>query len=252
MSFMAKIAAGAATLALAGSGLGMVGTLSASAATPSCGITCDNWYTQKFGEHFVLDDLYGLASTGNALILYQASNSDPAEDFVPGYLGTVDSFYDHHHHNHNYLISPGFDQAYGDDEAIEIRYEPLGADSDLCIGTWPGEVAQAGFKIRLEACGDTNTIFVVDEADASVGHTPQVPGPNPPPSGNHHPTTYTPLITGTDTNYIDPLVLNYPAGRPTDTPRPWLNVEPLSTFSHSSNGSVYDSQLWADKTGVLR
>ena len=248
MSFMAKIAAGAATLALAGSGLGMVGTLSASAATPSCGITCDNWYTQKFGEHFVLDDLYGLASTGNALILYQASNSDPAEDFVDHSLGLVSTLHSRHHG----LFPPGFIHTYGTDTAIEIQYEPLGQNSNLCVGTWPGEAAQAGFKIRLEACGDTNTIFVVDEADASVGHTPQVPGPNPPPSGNHHPTTYTPLITGTDTNYIDPLVLNYPAGRPTDTPRPWLNVEPLSTFSHSSNGSVYDSQLWADKTGVLR
>ena len=58
MSFMAKIAAGAATLALAGSGLGMVGTQSASAKTPSCG-GCTNWYTQKFGPAFVLDDLYG-------------------------------------------------------------------------------------------------------------------------------------------------------------------------------------------------
>ena len=34
MSVKAKIAAGAATFALAGGGLGMVGTLSASAATP--------------------------------------------------------------------------------------------------------------------------------------------------------------------------------------------------------------------------
>ena len=220
MSFMAKIAAGAATLALAGSGLGMVGTQSASAKTPSCG-GCTNWYTQKFGPAFVLDDLYGQVSAGNAVILFQASNSDPAEDFVTGYLGPVDSFYDHHHHhNHNYLISPGFEQAYGHDEAIEIRYEPLGADSDLCVGTWPGEVAQAGFKIRLEACGQASTLFAIDEADASGD--------------------YTPLITGTDTNYSSPLVLNYPAGHPTDLPRPWLTVEPLSTVSNM----VSNSQLW--------
>jgi len=246
MSFMAKIAAGAATFALASGGLGMAGTLSASAATPSCGIHCDNWYTQKFGEHFVLDDIYGLASTGNGLILYQASNSDPAEDFVNHDLGLVSTLHSRHHG----LFPQGFIHTYGTDKAIEIQYEPLGQNSNLCVGTWPGEAALAGFKIRLEACGDTNTIFVVDEADASVGHTPQVP--NPPPSGNHHPTTYTPLITGTDTNYIDPLVLNYPEGNPTDLPRPWLDVEPLSTFSHSSNGSVYDSQLWADQQGVLR
>ena len=37
MSFKAKVAASAATFALAGGGLGMFGTLSASATTPSCG-----------------------------------------------------------------------------------------------------------------------------------------------------------------------------------------------------------------------
>ena len=217
MSFMAKIAAGAATLALAGGGLGMAGPLSAGAATSSCGANCTSWYTQKFGPAFVLDVLHGRPTTGNAVILFQSSNDDRAEDFVTDYLGTVDSFYGDHRH----LISPGFDQAYGDDEAIEIRYEPLGADSDLCVGTWPGEVAQAGFKIRLEACGQASTLFAIDEADVSGD--------------------YTPLITGTDTNFSTPLVLTYPAGHPTDLPRPWLNVEPLNTFS---DGTVFDSQLW--------
>jgi hypothetical protein len=214
---MAKIAAGAATFALASGGLGMAGTLSASAATPSCGIHCDNWYTQKFGEHFVLDDIYGLASTGNGLILYQASNSDPAEDFVNHDLGLVSTLHSRHHG----LFPQGFIHTYGTDKAIEIQYEPLGQNSNLCVGTWPGEAALAGFKIRLEACGQASTLFAIDQADASGG--------------------YTPLITGTDTNYSSPLVLNYPAGHPTDLPRPWLNVEPLNTFS---DGTVFDSQLW--------
>ena len=47
MSFKAKIAAGAATLALAGGGLGMVGTLSASAATQSCGSKCRQLSTRE-------------------------------------------------------------------------------------------------------------------------------------------------------------------------------------------------------------
>jgi hypothetical protein len=224
MSFMAKIAAGAATFALAGGGLGMVGTLTASAATPSCRTNCDNWYTQKFNQGYVLDVLHGQASTGNGVILFQASNSDPAEDFVTHYLGTVDSFYSHH----RYLISPGFDQAYGDDEAIEIKYEPLGRDSNFCIGTWPGETAQPGFKIRLESCGWTGSLFAIDEADRNGD--------------------FTPLITGTDTDYSDPLVLNYPAGHPTDMPRPWLNVQPLSSYS---TGDVYDSQLWDHSEGPV-
>lgn len=232
MSFKVKIAAGAATLALAGGGLGMVGTLRASAATLSCGAKCDSWHTKKFDAvpagpaAYVLDVLHGQASTGNGVILFQGSNSDPAEDFVTDALGTVDSYYGHHRH----LISPGFDQAYGKDYVIEIRYVPLGRQSNFCIGTWPGEAAQAGFKIRLESCGQVSTIFIEDKADKSK-------------SGD-----YIPLITGTDTNYSDPLVLNYPAGRPSDMPRPWLNVQPLHRYS---SGDVCDGQLWKPKMGPL-
>jgi hypothetical protein len=224
MSFMAKIAAGAATFALASGGLGLAGTLSASAATPSCGVNCDSYYTQKFHSAYVLDALHGQASAGNGVILFQASNSDPAEDFVTNYLGQVSSFYAV---NQN-LISSGFDQAYGSDQAIEIQYEPQGRNSNFCIGTWPGQAARPGFKVRLETCGQTSTIFAEDQADASGD--------------------YTPLITGTDTNFSNPLVLNYPRGNPTDLPRPWLNVQPLSSYS---DNTVYDSQLWKTKRGVL-
>lgn len=216
MSFKAKIAAGAATFALAGGGLGMVSTVSASAATPNCH-GCHDWYTQKYHHTYVLDILHGTASTGNQVMLFQSSNSDPAEDFVTNYLGTVHSFYT----QSRGLISPGFDQAYGADEAIEIQYEPNGVNSNFCVGTWPGEVAQSGFKVRLETCGQTSTIWALDSVD-------------------HH-GPYMPLITGTDTNFSNPMVMNYPAGNPTDMPRPWINVQPLSSYS---NGVVYDNQLW--------
>ncbi len=42
-------------------------------------------------------------------------------------------------------------------------------------------------------------------------------------------------------------MLNYPEGNPTDWPRPWLNVQPLSSYS---NGDVYDNQLWRYRPGV--
>ncbi len=42
-------------------------------------------------------------------------------------------------------------------------------------------------------------------------------------------------------------MLNYPAGNPTDKPRPWLDVQPLSNYS---NGDVYDNQEWRDHYGV--
>jgi len=225
MSFKAKIAAGAATLALAGGGLGMVGTLSASASTPNCG-SCTNVYTQKYHQQYVLDVLHGQASTGNAVILFQRSNTDPAQDFVVNDLGTVGSFYNHSRG----LISAGFDHSYHSDEALEIQYEPNGVNSNFCLGTWPGEVAQSGFKVRLETCGQTSTIWAIDATDANNS------------------THYAPLITGTDTNFSNPMVLNYPAGNPTDMPRPWLNVQPLSSYS---NGTVYDNQLWRSANGFI-
>jgi hypothetical protein len=219
MSFKAKIAAGAATFALVGGGLGMVSTLSASAATPSCS-NCHDYSTHKFHSTYVLDVFHGQASAGNEIILFQRSNSDPAQDFVTQDLGTVGSFYNHSRG----LISPGFDQAYHAEEAIQIKYEPLGRNSNFCVGTWPGQAAQSGWKVRLEPCGQTSTIWAVDNKDRTQ-----------PPNG------YVPLIAGTDTDFSDPLVMNYPAGNPTDMPRPWLNVQPLSNYS---NGDVYDNQEW--------
>ena len=49
MSVKAKIAAGAATSALARGGLGLAGTLTASAATPSCGSNCAQLFAHKYG-----------------------------------------------------------------------------------------------------------------------------------------------------------------------------------------------------------
>ena len=48
MSIKAKIAAGATTFALAGGGLAAAGTLTASAATPSCGTNCTQLFAHKY------------------------------------------------------------------------------------------------------------------------------------------------------------------------------------------------------------
>jgi hypothetical protein len=44
-------------------------------------------------------------------------------------------------------------------------------------------------------------------------------------------------------------VLNYPAGNPTDMPRPVLNVQPENTYS---NGVVFDNQEWGFDLGALK
>ena len=234
MSFKAKIAAGAATFALAGGGLGAVGTLSASAATPSCGRFCSDLYIKKFGPRFLLDTLHGTAAAGQEVILFQASNGDPAEDFVIKDLGTVHGLYTHHRG----LITPGFDRAYGRLKAFEVQYEPLGVNSGFCVSTWPNQIAQPGFKVRLEKCGKySNSIW-------ASGATPSKPTklkPHPSPG-------YTYYINGATNSFSNPLVLSYPAGYPTDMPRPWLNVQRLNTYS---DGTVFDNQQWKSMPGPV-
>ena len=92
MSIKSKVLATAATLALIG-GVGTVGVLStavaANATTPSCGGNCGTIYSQEFGRQFVLDVYQQHAKVGQQIILFQASNGDPAEDFRMTDQGSV-------------------------------------------------------------------------------------------------------------------------------------------------------------------
>ena len=226
MSIKSKVVAAAATLTLVG-GLSAVGTLSASAATPSCGHECVNIFLREFGTHrspnFVLDVYQQSAKVGQKIILFRTSNSDRAEDFTVSAQGTVADFFAAG------LVSAALNLHYGSDEAFEFQYSPLGANSGLCMGV--ASTPANGTPVSLQPCGvSAKTIWVVDSADTIRGG-------------------YVPLINGADTNFSNPFVLHYPGnGYPTDTPRPQLNTWNLQTFS---NGTVYSNELWGAKFGVL-
>jgi hypothetical protein len=248
MSVKVKIAAGAATFGLVGGGLAMAGTMTASAATPSCGYNCSQIFTQKFGPDYLLDVFQQHAAANQPIIAFQSSNSDPAEDFLVVDEGTV------HHFYHNYgLVSSGFAHTYGDDEAYEVQYEPYGLNSNLCVSTWPGETPQPGFLVRLESCGQySNSIWAAD-AD---GFTSAIPMDSLPGSlvrdyrstGEEFSPRHTDvaLINGANDTFSNPLVLNYPAGNPTDSPRPQVNVQPENTYA---NGTTFDNQEWGTIDG---
>ena len=228
MAFKARIAASAAALALTAGGLGMVGTLSASATTPPCGsANCSSIYSLKFHDDFPLDVYHAKSSYGQPVILFQRSNSDPAQDFVVKDLGTVDSFYT----SSRGLISPAFDQAYGPEEAFEIQYEPYGVNSNFCVGTTPDQIASTGDLVGLYQCGTSASTIWAQDTNPNDGTT--APG-------------YFAYINGETNSFSNPLVLNYPAGNPTDWPRVQLNVQPLSDYSSAKpySGSVYDNQQW--------
>ncbi len=244
MSVKAKIAAGAATFGLVGGGLAMAGTMTASAATPNCGGTCAQIFTQKYELQYILDVYQARAAAGTPIILFQRSNSDPAEDFVVQDLGTVHSFYNNHG-----LVSPAFDRTYRSDEAYEIQYEPYGLNSNFCLSTWSNETPQPGYKVRLEPCGQySNSIWAADTDARTLPPGGSVVTDRRSTGGVFSPTrTDVALINGATNTFSNPLVLNYPAGNPTDMPRPQLNVQPEKQYS---DGTTFDNQEWGTVLGV--
>ena len=244
MSFKSKMLAGAATLALVG-GVATVGSLSASASTPSCGHRCIDVFSRQFGTHqtpnFVMDVFRQGAKVGQPIILFRNSNSDPAEDFTVSFQGLVSDFFAAG------LVSSAVNLHYGggsvrskDEPAFELEYSPFGVDSGLCVGTATTAIQNEG--VTLQPCGvSAKTVWILDTFDKSF------------PAFF---TGYFPAINGSDTNFSHPFVLTYPAnGFPTDKPRPQLFVQNLTGFSHGRGtpiGSVQDNQLWGADFGVLR
>jgi hypothetical protein len=219
MSIKKKVFAVAATITMVG-GVSAVGLMSANAATPSCGDNCVTGFGEEYGTSFVLDVLRQGEKVGQPLILFRASNSDPAEDFTYSDQGTVNDFWNAG------LVSNGLNKTYGTDEAYELEYSPYGVDSGLCTGV--GSTAGNGTPVSLQPCGESSkTVWVVDSTDPNTG-----------------PEFY-PVINGSDTNFSHPYVLHYPGNAyPTDMPRPQLNTYMLQEYS---SGDVYDNELWFDE-----
>ena len=257
MSIKSKLLAGAATLALVG-GVATVGSLSASAATPSAGRNAIDIFSRAFGTHrtpaFVVDVLRQGAKVGQPIILFRTSNTDPAEDFVPSIQGTTSDFYAAG------LVSAAVALHYGcipggnfpncganrpgaiqgvDDPAWEIEYAPFGVDSGLCVGV--AATATQGEGVTLQPCGvSSKTVWIEDDNDSPATVR----------------NGYVPVINGSTTNFSHPHVLTYPGnGFPTDKPRPQLFVTNLTGFADGHGkqiGSVDDTQLWGADFGVLR
>jgi hypothetical protein len=254
MSMKSKVIAAAATLTLVG-GVSSIATISASAATPSCGRDCLDLFSREFGTHttpgYVVDVLRQGAKVGQPVILFRTSNSDPAEDFTVSFQGSTSDFFAAD------LVSSAVALHYGcipagragsnfpncanaiDDPAFESEYAPYGVDSGLCVGVAATATQNEG--VSLQPCGvSSKTVWILDLNDS--------------PQTLRH--DYVPLINGSDTNFSHPFVLTYPAnGFPTDKPRPQLTTRNLTGFSSGIGtpiGSVDDTQLWGADFGVLR
>jgi hypothetical protein len=257
MSIKSKVLATAATLALVG-GVGTAGVLgtaaTANAATPSCGNTCVDIFSQEFGHHhtpnYILDVYQQHIRIGQPIILYRSSNNDPAQDFRLEFQGTVSEFYDGGLVSSAFALHYGcvpgddFNSCYGldetfDDPAFEIEYTPDGVDSGLCVGVASTATQEEG--VTLQECGaSSKTVWAVDVYDQPIE------------SFFLH---YYPLINGSDTNFSQPFVLTYPqSGYPTDKPRPQLQVDNLSGYTTGfppiiNYPSIDDNQMWGADFG---
>jgi hypothetical protein len=244
MSFKSKVFAAAVTVTVVG-GVGTVGMLSASAATPSCGNNCIDIFSRQFGTHrtpnFVMDVFQQGAKVGQKIILFRTSNSDPAEDFTISFQGLTSDFFAAG------LVSAAVNLHYGngsvaavDEPAFELEYSPYGVGSGLCVGT--ATTAIQGEGVTLQPCGvSSKTVWILDTFDQ-------------PFTFFFH--GYAPAINGSDTNFSHPFVLTYPSnGFPTDSSRPQLQVRNLTGFSNGFGpivGTVIDTQLWGADFGVIR
>jgi hypothetical protein len=260
MSIKNKVLAAAASLTLVGgagvAGLATAGT--ANAASAECGNSCVDVFSPQFGHHhspnFVVDSYKQGEATGTPVILFQVSNTDPAEDFTWGTPDTVSDYFQAG------LVSSALALHYGclkgvdfaqcsgsngagvDDWAFELQYSPYGAPTGECMGV--AATATSGEKVSLQPCGESGkTLWIIDNygiqwQDIKSG--------------------YLPLINGSDTNFSQPFALTYPGNAyPTNTPRPQLEVTNLSgtVVLHKGNPTpvidVNSNQLWGADLGQL-
>lgn len=217
MSVKGTVAAVAAALAVAGGCV--AGTLPANGETTECGQACVELFSDAFSSSYLLDSYKQGDVTGTPVILFTASNTDPAEDFTVDDQALVSAFYAED------LVSAAVDQHYGDDTAYEVEYSPFGVPTGLCVGV--AATAVAGEKVTLQPCGISGKAIWIADSPASI-------------TGS-----FVPLINGSDTNFADPYVLTYPAGsNPNDQPRPQLYVTDLLSAQVPAN------QLWSAQGGI--
>ena len=292
MSIKSKVLATAATLALVG-GVGTAGVLgtaaTANAATPSCGNTCVDIFSQEFGNHhdpsFLLDVYQQHIRIGQRIILFRASNDDPAEDFRLQFQGTVADFLAAQ------LVTPAFALHYGClstlangglgnfPDCFGLTSVPLGfifSSTVVCTTSTPGYNPIANtcpaafndpaFEIEYTPNGVDSglCVGVASTAVQEEGVTLQECGASSKtvwavdlydqPVESFTTGDY-PLINGSDTNFSQPYVLTYPtSGYPTDKPRPQLQTDYLSGYTTGfppilNYPSIDDDQMWGGDFG---
>ena len=293
MTIKSKVLATAAALALiAGTGTaGVLGTATAaSAATPSCGVTCLDIFSQEFGHHFapnfLLDVFQQKAIPGQPIILFRASNNDRAEDFRPEFQGTVADFYLAGMVTAAFALhygcvpgdSPGGPDCFGfstiplggvlpEYGGASVKCATSSPEYNATINACEADFNDPAFEIEytpdgvdsglcagVSATAVSGEKVTLQECGASSRTVWAVDLYDQPLEAFVH--GYAPLINGSTNNFSQPYVLTYPQPQfPTDKPRPQLEVDNLSGYTQGfppilNYPSINDNQMWAADLGA--
>jgi hypothetical protein len=224
MLFKRNLVGAAATVTIVG-GLSIVGTVPSGAATPQCGTHCIEVFSPRFGTvgqpNFVETARGGVARVGAPAILYSASASDPAEDWVVPTGGPVPVtrfFADG-------LVSAAVDSHYGKLEAAQIEFAPYGKATGLCTGV--SETPYQNEGLSLQPCKTPgNTVWIIDTSAAPRAAK-----------------GYFALVNGSSTDFSQPFAMTYAQQPPAQ-----ILVEHLR---FSDAGTVPETQLFGAAFGVV-
>ena len=170
MSIKSKVLAAAATLTLVGGAAGALAAGPANAATPSCGHRCVNLFSKKFSDvlttkpGFVLDVFRQAARVGQPVIMFQASNADPAQDFtvsLEGGSATSSPPTD---------VPPRWPCTTATTSRGKSSTRQNGVNTGLCVGTPVlGGAPGNNTPVSLQACGvKANTVWVTSRSEPSA------------------------------------------------------------------------------------
>jgi hypothetical protein len=226
MSIKSKLCVVAAAMTVVGGGV--VETLPASAATPSCGAGCISIFSRELGTYAqpgpVEDVLGGVAHVGQPVILKAPpSGSDPSQDTMP-HRRLVSEWYA------DGMVSAAVNAHYGSLFGVQIEYAPYGVLSGLCVAL--ASVAHQNEGLTLQPCDVPSlTVWVLDYPD-SVATAP----------------AWFPIVNASTTDFRRPFAMSLGHDEIASAHR-LLQIRVRHLQFLTNEKTLPDSQLWGAHFG---
>jgi hypothetical protein len=197
-------------------------------ATPSCGSSCANVFSERYG--------FSLFQTswrhGSKLAMLPGSNTNTGQDFVITDVASVSTLCAAYPAQGSLNPNSYACLAYGAFpwfQVYEANYSPAGTPTSKCAGL--ASAAYAGEAVTLQTCGTPRTEWIVDFSNSTLFF---------------YGFYLTPFVNASDTSSSHPEVLTVSSSP--RSPRHPLVVKPEQKFS---DGTVADNQEFGIVWGPL-